>query len=418
MKLINKFTLWYLAIFAFVLLAGGVLIFHKMEREIEFQQSKELEKLLKHIAHKIELGIPYEKLIREEIDIHELSMNEKIQPVKLSDTIAMSSQLQRMERQLKASASYKINGRHYYIATYNMMIKASDVTNVVVQSMVGIFILLLILLWVFIRIGSEKILAPFNNTLQIIQNFNVRQKKAVEFPSPHTKEFKELNVFLEKMTNKALLDYRMLKEFSENASHELQTPVAIIRGKLELLMETDITEEQAAYISAIHTSVQKLSNINQSLTLLTRLENHQFDAQSAINISELLQNNINGFSELMEMKSISLESRIEKDVKVMLHPVLADILLSNLFSNAIRHNIPDGKIIVTLNASSLTMSNTGKPPQMPTEELFLRFRKTNQCAESIGLGLAIVKQICDMSKFDISYKYENGLHTLAVNWKM
>ncbi|MFD1816618.1 Signal transduction histidine kinase [Pseudarcicella hirudinis] len=414
MKLINQFTLWYLAIFAFVLLVGGVLIYYKFESQIEYAQSKELEKQLVHIAQKIKIGIPANKIVREQIQIRELKYSAPTVRLHLSDTIAWSRQLQRMERQIKAASSYKINGKHYYISVYNMMIRAQDVTKLVIQAMLWIFVLLLILLLIFIRIGSEKILSPFNQSLVAIHKFSLKQKKAISLPETGILEFKELNHFLQKMTKKALCDYNSLKEFSENASHELQTPLAIIQGKLELLMESDINDEQATLILTALNALDKLTKTNQSLILLTKLENEEYESIEQINFSQLVNETMKGFEELIDMKSIHLEKQICDNVLLKLHPVLASILLNNLLSNAIRHNNFDGCISVQLSTSKLLIENSGNPPTIPTEEFFHRFKKSNP--DSIGLGLSIVKQICELHLFNIQYLFRNNKHAIEVTF--
>jgi signal transduction histidine kinase len=130
------------------------------------------------------------------------------------------------------------------------------------------------------------------------------------------------------------------------------------------------------------------------LILLTKLENQEYESIEEINFSQLVNETLEGFEELLEMKSITLQKQIEPHISLRLHPVLASILLNNLFSNAIRHNICNGTISVTLTPKKLYIENTGKAPSMPTEELFRRFKKENP--DSIGLGLSIVKQICEL----------------------
>ncbi|MES1161208.1 MAG: ATP-binding protein, partial [Bacteroidota bacterium] len=107
---------------------------------------------------------------------------------------------------------------------------------------------------------------------------------------------------------------------------------------------------------------------------------------------------------------------IEEGIYVPLHTALADLLLTNLVSNAIRHNIPHGTIRVKLSKAGLVISNTGKPPEVPTGELFERFKKGNPGSDSIGIGLAIVRQICDIMNFDIVYEYISGRHILAISF--
>jgi two-component system sensor histidine kinase QseC len=183
------------------------------------------------------------------------------------------------------------------------------------------------------------------------------------------------------------------------------------------LMATSINEEQASYMSAIQNAVQKLSNVNQSLLLLTRLENREYSPDQEVNISEKLNNALVAFHELIQMRGLDYESNIEPEVVIRAHPTLVEIMLSNLISNAIRHNIKDGRIGVELNSGQLRIENTGEDPMVPTGELFKRFKKNNQSSESTGLGLSIVSQICEVNNFTIDYSFGNGIHSIVVKFQ-
>ncbi|HYG40729.1 MAG TPA: HAMP domain-containing sensor histidine kinase [Cytophagales bacterium] len=413
MRLLNKFTLWYLLITALVLPAGGIIVFKMVQFEIVHEESHKLKDTVKLIAKKLKEGTSVEAIAGYQVTINEWKMDRPELPLKVIDTLAWFEPHNHNERVLKTVASYKINGKHYFISTFNYIGEPDEIATGVTRSLTLISILLLFLVVLANWLISKRILLPFNQTLQAIKSFNLKQKGHMKLAPTSTQEFKELNLFLDKMTVKALEDYRNLKEFSENASHELQTPLAIIRGKLELLMETGITEEQAAFISSIHNEIKKLSQINQSLTLLTKLENHEYEAHP-INLSNLINHSLTAFEELIEMKSLKVEKEVEENVFVRLNPFLADILLKNLLSNAIRHNVENGSIKVALSSSELIIKNTGNPPEVPLEQMFKRFKKTNQSSSSIGLGLAIVKQICDLNHFKIQYTYENALHQIRL----
>lgn len=276
--------------------------------------------------------------------------------------------------------------------------------------------LLLILTAISAHLISNRVLFPFNQTLHAIQSFHLKDKKRLRFEKNRTKEFTELNNFLEKMTDKAIDDYAMLKEFGENASHELQTPLAIMRSKLDLLSESEIDRDQALLICDIQKNIEKLSRINQSLILLSKLENNEYAATEDILFCRTAKETLSAFEELIEMKSLRLNKDIHKDVPLKFHPALAEILLNNLLSNAIRHNIKDGIIELTLTNKSFIIKNTGNPPSVPTDQLFQRFKKGNQCDNSIGIGLSIVKQISELNGFNISYIYAEGWHTLELNF--
>jgi signal transduction histidine kinase len=416
MKLINQFTLWYLCISAFVLLAGGMIVFYSVQREIIDEEGRRLKDTVKLIAGLLEKGTRIDDIAGHQVVIRELDPAAAEIPVSIQDTIAWFEPHQHFERELRASASYKIKGRHYFIAASNLVAEPDEIFEGVVQSISWMFVLLLLVVVISGRLMSRAILTPFHKTLSAIESFHLKQKDPVRFVPSRTDEFRKLNTFLGEMTTKALEDYRSLKEFTENASHELQTPLAIMRGKLELLLNSPITHTQAQLLADAHQAVDKLSQVNKSLTLLTRLENHEFVSVQPVDLSKLTLDTLDTFAELIELKNLTLQTSIEADVRIRLHALLASILLNNLVSNAIRHNYPNGSIYVSLTPAALHIRNTGSPPQLPTHQLFERFKKSNQSHESIGLGLAIVKQICEVNHFRIRYSYAEAMHALEVNF--
>nr|WP_236668984.1 HAMP domain-containing sensor histidine kinase [Hymenobacter rubidus] len=216
------------------------------------------------------------------------------------------------------------------------------------------------------------------------------------------------------MTARAQSDYQALQEFSENASHELQTPIASIKAQIELLMDSELSEKQFLRLTAMHDELERLAKINHSLTLLAKLEHYESRPHVLTNLSELVPATEAAFADLAEMKGISTEQYIEPGVQVPLDASLAQLLLNNLLSNAIRHNVAGGKIRLRLSADELLLQNTGHAPSAPVEELFGRFKKGNAALDSIGIGLAIVKRIGELYGHRLSYTYEAGWHTIRV----
>ncbi len=296
------------------------------------------------------------------------------------------------EYRLVVTSFYRIHGNYYRVSTYSFIPSFGQLLPGVVDSFKWILLLLLVLVGVSGKLISKYILSPFKRTLKVIQSFDLKQKKPIRLPGTRTDEFRELNGFLQKMTDKALEDYQSLKEFTENASHELQTPTAILRGKLDLLMESDIRNDQAILIADMHNALEKLSRIHHSLTLLTKLDNNEYETREPICFSDSAREALASVSELIEMKALTADIRIEENISLSMHASLADLLLNNLISNAIRHNHPGGQISMLLNRTGLVISNTGDEPGAPTAELFERFKKGNAGNDSIGIGLAIVRQ--------------------------
>ena len=419
MKLISKLTLWYIAITTIVLLIGGFILFKVILYEVDREAQRKLYIWVSLTAEQIEQGAPVDSVEHiNNIKITELDFEAPEQPFVFKDTMGIFPPKEYGEdRKISLSKSYKIGDRHYHISTYSFVAEPDEIIFGLSKSLLVILGILLLILGVLSLIISRKVLAPFNSALVAIKNFDLKQKEPMRLPEARTSEFRELNNFLEKMSEKVLKDYRILKEFSENASHEIQTPISVIRGKLEMLMATSINEEQASYMSAIQNAVQKLSNVNQSLLLLTRLENREYSPDQEVNISEKLNNALVAFHELIQMRGLDYESNIEPEVVIRAHPTLVEIMLSNLISNAIKHNVKDGRIGVELNSDQLRIENTGEDPMVPTGELFKRFKKNNQSSESTGLGLSIVSQICEVNNFTIDYSFGNSMHSIVVKFQ-
>ena len=220
------------------------------------------------------------------------------------------------------------------------------------------------------------------------------------------------------MTKKLTEDYFTLKEFSENASHEMQTPLAIIQAKLELLFQHNgMNDETLAALNTVYQAVNRLSRLHRELNLLTRIENKEFIEQQSLCFKSLLENQLDNFNDIIEMKKLKLKTNIQSDYSFNGNKYLMETMISNLLSNAIKHNISNGRISVNLSKNSFTISNSGDKPEIPTGTLFKRFRKGKQSAESSGLGLSIVSQICIIHEFKIHYNYKDNEHILIIKFE-
>jgi two-component system, OmpR family, sensor kinase len=420
MKLVNKFTIWYLCFTLASMLIGVTVAYFKVKSGIDQAEINRLKIYNDLMAKQIAKGDSPDIYMRgRPSEIVLLNPNEvPVNKHEVFEHIFYNKQLEHRECRLTVKSYYNIHGKYYSISSYNYITKANEIMMGLLSSFAWNLVLLLVLSVLFARYVSRLILAPFNRTLAKVQSFNLKQKKKLQLAKSTTPELQTLNSFLNEMTDKALDEYRSLKEFTENASHELQTPLAILRSKLELLTESYLQGKDDATIAALindmQNAIEKLSRINSSLTLLARLENHEYANTQSISVSQLLTEALSSFTELLEMKSIHLQTHIEDGVALQLHPSLADILLGNVLSNAIRHNQPTGSIEVVLNREALTIRNTGKPPLVPTSELFKRFTKGSHNSNSIGIGLAIVKQICDLNGLHIQYEYADNWHTIRI----
>lgn len=290
-----------------------------------------------------------------------------------------------------------------------------DLILTIVKSMLILLSLLLLTMFEINRRISKRLWKPFYSTLQKLEVFNISKDYSLQFQPSGIREFDELNTTLEKMTHKISEDYHSLKDFSENASHEIQTPLAVIKSKLELLIQSqNLEEKQMKLISDAYESASRLSRLNQALILLTRINNRQYLETKQIAIHELIENKLQHFDELIQHKQIVLTVALSQPIMAEMNPTLADVLISNLLGNAIKHNITGGWLRITSLGRELRIGNKGETLLSDPSKLFERFRKDHASAESLGLGLAIVKQICDFYSIIVSYEYSLQEHTLVL----
>jgi len=283
-------------------------------------------------------------------------------------------------------------------------------------------VLLIILLFIGFYFVNNRILyqlwEPFYQTLNNIKKYNLTSGGSqVSFPNTEIQEFQDLNKEMNRMISKIHKDYVNLKEFTENASHELQTPLSVIKSKIELLMQGEHDQiDQMKLISDAYDAVGKLAKLNQALLLLAKIENNQYPKYEPIDFSQLLQNKVAVYEDIAELKQLDFKVDIQDHVILQINNYLAEVLLNNLLSNSIKHNYEGGDIQYILTDQSLIVANTGQEPEIKIEKLFNRFQKASTNRDSIGLGLAIVKAICDLYHFKISYLYKEELHTIRIDF--
>lgn len=417
MRLIIKIAIIYALISFFVFLIGGYINYTVMSREIDKEQRYFLNDRLNRVIAWIEKREFKETVVRNKLKVQPLSeFIEETEKV-YSDTLVMHADLERIEPHLKLDVIKNINGRSYKIMLYDLIVESDDIEDVVRETMIKTYLILLGAMLILSFLVSYYLFRPFNTTLEAIKNFSLKSQRGLKLSNPTTREFKKLNSFIEEMTGQVSRDYKALKEFSENASHELQTPLSIAKGKLELLLSfPNLEQEQIELISSAQNALKRLSKTNNSLSLLTKIENKEFSDFEKVNFSNLIQNILNEFNELIELKSIDISTGLKSDVEVLGNKVLLEILVSNLLNNAVRHNREAGYISVELVDDFCLIENSGTDVNVAPEELFGRFKKGTEHPDSSGLGLSIVQMICDQHGFDVEYKIKDKHHSLKVSF--
>lgn len=320
-------------------------------------------------------------------------------------------------RQLTFGAD--IGGKPYVVSIRKSMLEPLSLIEAITGAMISFLGVLLLCMFFFHRRLSKTLWLPFNQSLARIKSFDWTRPEEkggdVMFPAGEIQEFNELNEVLNRMIERIRRDYNSLKEFTGNASHEIQTPLALITARVEQMIQSEnLSEEQLRWLQEIFYSSRKTSRLLEGLLLLSRIENKQFTDVSMENVTAFLETRLEDFSDILAHKGIHVVKNLEEPFHAVLSHALMEILVSNLLKNAVRHNLSGGVLFISSGPESLEIKNTGPELTAPSDTLFERFRKESGDKESLGLGLSIARQICDSYGLDITYTYESPFHKISV----
>lgn len=309
----------------------------------------------------------------------------------------------------------EINGVPYLL-TIETNLEESDETFMAIAVITLLFFVILILGFIILnRRIATKTWKPFYHTLRSLQSFELSKDQSLQLPETDIQEFNELNQSLEQLVQNNVATYNLQKSFTENASHELQTPIALLKSKLDLLLqEENVTPEISEILSAIEAPLARLSRINKNLLVLAKVENHQYNDRESLDVEEYTQSAHSLFEDYLTDKNLSFTLEVTEDLIVQANSFLLETLLHNLFSNAIRHTAAGGQINIKLENGKLLFSNTGIEA-LNTQHLFERFSMSTKNKISSGLGLSIIKEIAGKYNWTVEYAFENGFHTFSVN---
>ena len=302
-----------------------------------------------------------------------------------------------------------------YQLTIETNVEEWDETFMAITVITLLFFVILISGFIILnRRIATKTWKPFYHTLRSLQSFELSKDQSLNLPETNIEEFSEMNHSLEQLVQNNVATYKLQKSFTENASHELQTPIALLKSKLDLLLqEENVTPEISQILSAIEAPLARLSRINKNLLVLAKVENHQYNERESLDLEEYIQSAHSLFEDYLADKNLSFQLAISEDLIVQANSFLLETLLHNLFSNAIRHTAAGGQIHVKLDNEKLSFSNSGIEA-LDTQHLFERFSMSARNKVSSGLGLSIIKEIAGKYGWKVEYAFERGFHTFSV----
>lgn len=415
-KLLVKTTRGYLMFSVFVIVLAAPAFFYlsqflhiyQTDRILEFHKDSFINLGLDTISDK-EIAIYNTYNHDVEITKGSLSGKDSVYTANIYDSISGEHELYRV-----LQAPIKVNGRAY---TYTERSHLAEMQEMV-YSVALVFLLIIIILMVGITLFSnrwaKKMWMPFYDTLQQIQHFDIDKSKEPHFKATDIDEFDYMNASFDKLIRKNTAIYRNQKEFIENAAHELQTPLTVIQTKLESLFQSaEQSEKQSVLIESINNDLSRMHRLSKNLLLLSSMENEVYAGTKAIAIEEILLKNLDFFMIQAESKEISLETNTFGSPVIKVNPALLEILLNNLYSNAIRHTQTGGSISVSLYIDHLSFRNSGSA-SLAKDKLFNRFSKSESSSKGNGLGLAIVKKIAELNRWQITYDFDADMHNFTI----
>ena len=413
MKLINKISIKFFFVTLLLFILFGFVTLYVIKGAIESEIDEELATTSEAVVQNIknEKSVVFEPFIE---------INKMDKPGEdhhtYKDTLLPDEDNE--AEQYRELISYKnINGSYYKITVRASSLEQDDLFDSLLTVFLILTPLLLISLYFVNRSTAKQELRPFYRNLEKLKSFSLKEEKGFQLERTTVKEFKDLNETLEELISRAVSEYKLIIESSENLSHELQTPIAVIKSKLELLIQNEkLDPETAELISSIESQINRLSKINRSLILLMKLENKEMFETESVNLNELIEKHLEFSEDIIKKKSLSVNKNENDPLIINMNRALADILIGNLISNSCKHNYEGGQIEIETSNNHLVIKNTGNQPGTDTGNLFNRFEKDDRASDSVGLGLSIVKQICNFYNFSISYIYSDPFHTIRINF--
>lgn len=313
--------------------------------------------------------------------------------------------------------AFQMNGEFYELKVANSMVEEDDLIQELFYDVIWLYGCLLISIVLIYQVVLRRLWKPFYDLLSQLKGFRLGKSSSLPKISSRTREFHDLNKVVSDLLKHSTEVFEHQKQFIGNASHELQTPLAMMQSKLELFIEKgNLHEGQFEDLAEVLNTLDRMTHLNRTLLLLTKIENAQDLENKQISINQVIKGVLDNLEDLASFKNVKMNLTEKSDLSVEMDASLASIIFSNLLKNAVFYNIPNGSVWIEISEKTLKICNTGEEKSLDSEMLFTRFYKPKNQTEGTGLGLAIVKAISDLYGFDIAYTFENSLHCFQINF--
>lgn len=333
------------------------------------------------------------------------------------DTLVYEQVDDELDEYRKMTTFVNLEGRYYKLEIVKPHLEATEMISTIAITLGGLFLGLALSFYLSQRIIFKNIWNPFYEMLEQLRHFRLDKRQLPELSNSQIDEFQMLNEAVNELARKNMEVFESQKQFIENASHEMQTPLSIIQSRLEALIgQAELTEEQADIVEGIISSTQRLKKLNKTLLLLSKIENQEFLLTEKINIKTIIIKSLEYYDEQKEMLNIQVRSNLQPLNTIKGNEMLTEILIQNLLKNAFLHNVKDGWITITTQTDQFTITNSGNFLNVNHDRIFDRFFKQSNNSESWGLGLSIASKITKLSNWELTYRSHGGEHRFTVHF--
>ncbi len=418
MKLLTATNRYYLGLVAVLFAVASGALYYGVNAALRHEVDEQLGSHQRQIAALVQNGHP---LVATPF-ADQFVVSARPRPLGLSDTILPDNYEHTWVPHRQLTFRLQAQGQPRWVTLRKSLVETNDLLAVVLGIMLAVLLLLFGGVLLLNRWLSGRLWRQFYHTLSALRHYDLQQHRPIALPRPRIEEFAELNLAVIHLSERLVADYESLREFTANAAHETQTPLAIMQAQIEQLLQVAALGEDptaAPLLADLYGATRRLSRLHQALGLLSKIENRQFAQAQPLDLAAVLDEKVNQLAPFLETRGLRLHRHIDQAPVLDMHPGLADSLLHNLLYNAIKHNQPGGDITVRISAETLEISNPGPAISGDPTRFFERFRKHYAAAESPGLGLSIVQQIGAYYGFAITYRYAPAgqRHTLQVAFR-
>ena len=411
MKLLTKTSLNFISASVIFLLLGSVAMYFSVRNII----AEDLKNRLLQKQTEFFYNADQNKLIDSSSKLVFIKITDQAIGYSFSDTVLIVNDSYILYR--KIQFPYLKDQQYYNVSILTNQSQSDSLIKKIVIMNVGFAMLFFLIMFFVNRHSIKSALSVFYSTIRKLEDFELSKLQTLDLETAEVKKKKKLNEVFEKMATQIYNDFEEQKEYTENVSHELQTPLAIISSKADELMQADnLSKEQMEQLALLLETTNRLSKINQALIFLTKIDNRFYSQESSFSLNALIKEKLQIFDDAIKEKNLKLELDLIDITQVYMNPYLAETLVINLIKNAIIHNTLGGVLRLQLSNNAFSISNSGSQLSFPKNDIFKRFIRGNSSKKNLGIGLSIVQRICELYTFKIAYEYISE-HQFKITFK-